>query len=85
MTSSIPRSEHPRPDFCRDSWITLNGPWDFSMGQDTFDQTIMVPFALKANSPALAIPAFIRLFGTAARSLFLRPCKIGASSCILAP
>lgn len=26
----IPRPEHPRPDFRRDSWINLNGRWRFS-------------------------------------------------------
>ena len=58
MTSSIPRSEHPRPDFCRDSWITLNGPWDFSMGQDTFDQTIMVPFAPESKLSGIGDTGF---------------------------
>lgn len=58
MTSSIPRGEHPRPDFCRDSWITLNGPWDFSMGQDTFDQTIMVPFAPESKLSGIGDTGF---------------------------
>ena len=26
---SIPRPEHPRPQFVRDSWLNLNGQWDF--------------------------------------------------------
>ncbi len=26
---SIPRPEHPRPQFVRDSWLNLNGAWDF--------------------------------------------------------
>jgi beta-galactosidase/beta-glucuronidase len=26
---SIPRPEHPRPQFVRDSWMNLNGEWDF--------------------------------------------------------
>ena len=27
--NSIPRSEHPRPQFVRDNWVNLNGTWDF--------------------------------------------------------
>lgn len=27
---NIPRPEHPRPDFCRESWLNLNGEWDFA-------------------------------------------------------
>jgi len=26
---TIPRPEHPRPQFVRDSWMNLNGEWDF--------------------------------------------------------
>src|SRR2546430_919324 len=26
---SIPLPEHPRPDFQRDQWLNLNGPWQF--------------------------------------------------------
>ena len=31
---SLPRPEHPRPQFQRDDWINLNGPWtyDFDFG-----------------------------------------------------
>ncbi len=29
----IPRSEHPKPQFQRDSWINLNGPWAFEIDQ----------------------------------------------------
>ena len=28
----IPRPEHPRPDFLRAQWVTLNGPWRFAFG-----------------------------------------------------
>lgn len=28
--TSLPRPEHPRPDFQRDSWVNLNGAWDFA-------------------------------------------------------
>ena len=26
---SIPRSEHPRPQFVRENWMNLNGQWEF--------------------------------------------------------
>ncbi len=26
----IPRAEHPRPDFCRNQWMNLNGEWNFA-------------------------------------------------------
>lgn len=31
MTNSIPRPEHPRPQFVRDSWVNLNGAWEFAI------------------------------------------------------
>ena len=42
---NIPRSEHPRPDFKRDNWLCLNGAWDFSIGEKSFEKTIIVPYA----------------------------------------
>ena len=30
---SIPRSEHPNPQFMRESWVCLNGEWDFEIDQ----------------------------------------------------
>jgi hypothetical protein len=55
---SIPLSEHPRPDFQRELWQNLNGPWQFEFdsldigindnwedGSHRFTQTITVPFS----------------------------------------
>ncbi len=42
---ALERNEYPRPQFARDSWITLNGKWDFSFDNQTFDKTITVPFS----------------------------------------
>lgn len=42
---SIPRSEYPRPQLRREPWLCLNGQWDFSIGEKTFDKTILVPYA----------------------------------------
>ena len=47
--NNIPRSEHPRPDFKRDNWLTLNGEWDFSFDEPTFDKKIIVPFACETE------------------------------------
>lgn len=49
----IPKSEFPRPDRERRSWLNLNGEWDFKLlpygqGEDTpegFDRKITVPFS----------------------------------------
>ena len=32
---SLPRPEHPRPQFVRDAWVNLNGKWtyEFDFGQ----------------------------------------------------
>ena len=43
--TELPRSEYPRPDFRRDSWLCLNGEWDFSIGEKVFDRKIIVPYA----------------------------------------
>ena len=45
---TVPRSEYPRPDFRRAEWLCLNGQWDFSIEQNTFDQKITVPYACEA-------------------------------------
>ena len=45
---TVPRSEYPRPDFRREHWLCLNGQWDFSIGESTFDKKITVPYACEA-------------------------------------
>jgi beta-galactosidase/beta-glucuronidase len=46
---TIPRGEFPRPDFERDNWLSLNGEWDFSIGNREYDRTIIVPYACEAE------------------------------------
>ncbi|HEX2950804.1 MAG TPA: beta galactosidase jelly roll domain-containing protein, partial [Armatimonadota bacterium] len=53
---TIPRAEHPRPQFVRAHWLNLNGEWQFTIdhsrsGRDrgyatatAFEQRIVVPF-----------------------------------------
>ncbi len=57
MNTSIPRSEHPRPDRKREDWINLNGEWDFEIDnagcgiykgfekRESLDSKITVPFS----------------------------------------
>lgn len=45
----IPRPEFPRPDLERKDWVNLNGEWEFSFEEDTFDQKIIVPFCYQAK------------------------------------
>ncbi len=65
--SSIPKPEHPRPDFQRDLWLNLNGWWDFAYdpqdrgekeqwyqsGRETFDKRILVPFPWESPASGL--------------------------------
>ena len=56
MSNSIPRSEYPRPQFSRPSWMNLNGAWQFEIDhgasgrarglieKENLAQTIIVPF-----------------------------------------
>jgi beta-galactosidase/beta-glucuronidase len=34
MIRSIPRPEHPHPDFQRENWLNLNGEWQFAFDGD---------------------------------------------------
>ena len=56
-TAGIPLPEHPRPNFQREEWVNLNGPWAFRFdkadagvgenwgaGKTDFPLTITVPF-----------------------------------------
>lgn len=64
MASTIPRPEYPRPQFRRanETWLNLNGPWQFEMdpgtsgearglhqaGPEAFSRAIIVPFAMES-------------------------------------
>ena len=61
MKKSIPRPEHPRPDLCRESWLCLNGEWDFAFDEacvgeserwelrSKLDTKITVPFVYQSE------------------------------------
>jgi len=72
QTSSIPRSEHPRPDLMRAEWQTLNGRWEFEFddqdrglaerwyapGSTRFTRTIEVPYAFQTKLSGIADTSF---------------------------
>ncbi len=70
----IPRIEHPKPQFYRDSWQNLNGKWLFSIdagksgvergmhletGESEYDKKIMVPFSPESPLSGLNIKDFM--------------------------
>ncbi len=49
LAGEEPAWTHPRPQFCRDGVVSLNGWWDFSVGDEqAFDRRIRVPFSPEA-------------------------------------
>jgi len=68
---SIPRPEHPRPQFRRDSWVNLNGTWTFALdpgksgaearwSESTgFDRLITVPFCPESELSGVGHTDFI--------------------------
>lgn len=71
VVADIPRPEHPRPQFRRDTWLNLNGTWTFSFdfGQSGYDRglenstgfadTIVVPFAPESELSGVGHKGFI--------------------------
>ena len=50
MKNKIPLSEYPRPQLRRDSYLCLNGIWEYAIRKeatipDTFDGNILVPYS----------------------------------------
>lgn len=70
VNASIPRPEYPRPDFQRDTWANLNGPWDFAFdpddqglaqqwfdpGSEALGDSIVVPFPWQSTLSEVAAP-----------------------------
>src|SRR3954462_1917925 len=70
-SQAIPRAEHPRPDFMRADWATLNDKWEFEFddqdaglrerwfaGTRAFSKTIVVPYTFQSRLSGIADPAF---------------------------
>lgn len=68
----IPRCEHPKPQFERESWINLNGEWDFCFDNgrsgiarklykdyEAFDKKIIVPFCVESGLSGIEYKDFI--------------------------
>ncbi|MDQ6419093.1 glycoside hydrolase family 2 TIM barrel-domain containing protein [Paenibacillus sp. LHD-117] len=67
--ASIYRSEHPRPQFMRESWLNLNGEWEFAfddandggeqgwhLGGQQLPLRIQVPFTFQSKLSGIADP-----------------------------
>ena len=68
----IPRKEHPKPQFERESWINLNGEWLFLIDNgrsgearkvyadaSAFDRKINVPFCMESELSGIGIKDFL--------------------------
>jgi beta-galactosidase/beta-glucuronidase len=68
---TVARPEHPRPDFVRADWQTLNGPWEFEFddqnrglaerwqaGGKKFSKTILVPYAFQSRLSGIGDTSF---------------------------
>ena len=69
---TVPRSEHPKPQFMRENWLCLNGEWDFCLDQGrsgearglaadytSYDKKIVVPFCPQSALSGLGIKDFL--------------------------
>lgn len=74
LRGDIPRPEHPKPQFMRQKWINLNGPWNFAVdygksGIDRewfkdpsrLDQIIIVPFCPESELSGIHNRDFIEM------------------------
>jgi beta-galactosidase/beta-glucuronidase len=72
MAAKLPRPEYPRPQFIRNSWFNLNGPWQFAFDfgksgeqagwtsdASSFAQTITVPFCPESKLSGIGHTDFI--------------------------
>ena len=68
----IYRTEHPKPQFMRETWQNLNGPWQFEMdlscsgkernlfeAEQNFSQTINVPFCVESDLSGIGYKDFV--------------------------
>ncbi len=45
MNRDCPHGYYPRPSLCRESYMSLNGEWDFGIGKsEVYEEKILVPF-----------------------------------------
>lgn len=72
MATSIPRPEYPRPQFVRDAWLNLNGPWQFEMDPggsgearglaraERLSGEIVVPFCMESKLSGVEHKDFVQ-------------------------
>ena len=77
---NIPRDEHPNPQWERETWKNLNGPWEFEFDfgcsaverrlweKERFDREILVPFCPESKLSGIGYTDFIS--GVAYRRAF---------------
>ncbi len=71
FAAQIPRPEYPQPQFERDAWMNLNGPWQFDFddqnaglaqswaeGSHRFGRTITVPFCFESRNSGIGDASF---------------------------
>ena len=72
MADAQPRAEHPKPQFCRETWLNLNGTWNFAFdfgrsGEQRgwpddpsgFDREITVPFCPESTLSGIGYTDFM--------------------------
>src|SRR3954447_19733979 len=71
ISADVPRPEYPQPQFEREQWMTLNGPWEFEFddshvgvaeswatGSKKFSRTITVPYAFETKLSGIGDTSF---------------------------
>lgn len=83
--AEVPRAEHPRPDLCRENWMSLNGEWQFEIDKEAdgesrglaygknLDSKILVPFCPESKLSGLAVPTTVHMKDTWYRRTFELP------------
>ena len=56
---SVPRPEHPNPQWRRESWMNLNGQWEFSIDKQRA-RTILVPFCPESELSGIGEKGFMK-------------------------
>ncbi|HXG33789.1 MAG TPA: glycoside hydrolase family 2 TIM barrel-domain containing protein [Bryobacteraceae bacterium] len=71
LGQTVPRPEYPQPQFQREQWMSLNGPWEFEFddanvgleenwaaGGRKFTRTIVVPFSFESKLSGIGDTSF---------------------------
>ena len=56
--TEVMRAEHPNPQFKRDSFINLNGQWDFKFDSTDYNMKINVPFCFESELSGIGDKTF---------------------------